>query len=261
MTKIYETSKEMYIARHVIYPKGDVAYKDVVCDTPFTNKELKEAFLRDGIVDIAAGTYGDNPRALIVPSTYEEGTDGTSAISFCVPKIEGEKNQYPIYADEDFNNIKSGYIGQPMYADPFNHSIVLTDIPSNHETILYYKEPSALYSTIKKLSNQVVTVSVRIDVVRNNPDDQLTFTLDIGNQSFWRYVTPEEDHVILYVTGYDLLNALNPTVQVTVKHWNAVPKEFSISQIQIEYGRSYTEYEPFTPKEIFEPYVAHAINP
>lgn len=271
MTKIYKSAKDMYAGPTLIYPKGNIAYKDVVCDTPFTTKELREAFLRDGLVDIAAGTYGNNQKALIVPLGYKEGTDGVGQIAFPVPKIEGEKNQYPIYVDEDAENC--GVHGSTMEVNHETHSIkIIKNEGFNQSTYIYFGKNSRLRKTIEKLKDRTLTISCRIDFVRDEvpprPKCKPQFEFSIGAYS--KSVIPSDNYnyTNIAVTGYDFFSgsAAGWGFSIDSRQTDGIDlyrsvREYTISNMQIEYGTyQYSDYEPYAPKLVFEPYISMAID-
>lgn len=88
MTKLYEQAKDLHVVATYIYEKASestYAYKDAACTTKFTTSELKEVFLKGGLIVLASNGGFVKPikyaESSSVGSVYFIKPNGTTATS------------------------------------------------------------------------------------------------------------------------------------------------------------------------------------
>lgn len=68
MSKIYQDAKDVHVVATIIYASSSKAYKDADCTVQYKTSELKEAFTKGALIQLAEDA------GIVVPFQYAESS-------------------------------------------------------------------------------------------------------------------------------------------------------------------------------------------
>lgn len=273
MNKIYKKAKDVYIESTVLYPKDKSIYDDVTHDTQTTTDALKEAFLKDSVMDVTKGSYGNDSRTFINPISYSQ-SENVGRVGLMLPIIEPGKNKYPVYVEDDIANVTVG--GENLgtvttSTEPRFHTgnIRISNYTEATSVYLEFGQGTKLYSTLCELATDLykkggtipyVTVSMKMGVY-DTTYNNITVKMRAGKNTSPRSFTIPSSYV--RADTVQIFSSYKPNLSfpqniVKIEFPERVPRNISIIEIQVEIDGYYTDYEPYKIHRTMDPYYAES---